>query len=421
MEQVFARPKLLAASIASVFLAAAGQAQASGFQLQEQSASGLGVAYSGMAAAVQDASTSFWNPAGMTYLPGRNVSAALHYIRPSADFTDGGSTYAAFGNGGSGGESAFVPALHATWMLNPQWAVGLTINAPFGLATEWDQRWAGQFHAIKSEVETLNINPTVAYKVNNMFSVGLGFSYQKLEATLTNALSPLVPGSVGEVHGDDWNWGWNAGVMIDFQQGTRVGLTYRSSIEYTIEGDLSIDPAALRAGQSNVKADVELPATWSIGLSHQFNPKLRVLVDYTRTEWDSIQSLDIVRTSGPLNGQIASATALNFKNSWRAGIGVEYQLSQPWLLRAGLAYDETPVQDEFRTPRLPDENRTWFSVGARYMPAAAWSIDFGYTYINVSDASSNLRPTGAEAFRGNLIGNYEADIHILAVQGNFRF
>jgi long-chain fatty acid transport protein len=421
MNKVFMRPKVLAASVASAFLATAGQAYASGFQLQEQSASGLGVAYSGMAAAVQDASTSFWNPAGMTYLPGRNVSAALHYIRPSTDFTDGGSTYAAFGNGGSGGESAFVPALHATWMLNPQWAVGLTINAPFGLATEWDQRWAGQFHAIKSEVETLNINPSVAYKVNNMFSVGLGFSYQKLEATLTNALSPLVPGSVGEVKGDDWNWGWNAGVMIDFQQGTRVGLTYRSSIEYTIEGDLSIDPAALRAGQSSVKADVELPATWSIGISHQFNPKLRVLADYTRTEWDSVQNLDIVRTSGPLNGQIASATALNFKNSWRAGIGVEYQLNQPWLLRAGLAYDETPVQDEFRTPRLPDENRTWFSLGARYMPATNWSLDFGYTYINVSDASSNLRPTGAEAFRGNLIGNYEADIHILAVQGNFRF
>jgi long-chain fatty acid transport protein len=421
MEQVFMRPKVLAASVASVFMAAAGQAYAAGFQLQEQSASGLGVAYSGMAAAVQDASTAFWNPAGMTYLPGRNVSAALHYIRPSADFTDGGSTYAAFGNGGGGGEAAFVPALHATWMLNPQWAVGLTINAPFGLATEWDQRWAGQFHGIKSEVETMNINPSVAFKVNNMFSVGLGFSYQKLEATLTNALSPLVPGSVGEVNGDDWSWGWNAGVMIDFQQGTRVGLTYRSKIDYTLEGDLSIDPAALRAGQSNVKADIELPATWSIGLSHQFNPKLRVLADYTRTEWDVIQNLDIVRTSGPLNGQLASGTALNFKNSWRAGIGVEYQLSQPWLLRAGIAYDRTPVQDEFRTPRLPDEDRTWFSVGARYMPAGPWSIDFGYTYINVSDASSNLRPTGPEAFRGNLIGTYEADIHILAVQGNFRF
>ena len=116
--------------------------------------------------------------------PGRHVAAAGHTGRSSTSLhhaehqvrelgpAAGGSTYDALGNGGQGGESAFVPALYGTWMIDPQWSVGLAINAPFGLGTEWDSRWAGQFHGIKSEIETLNINPTVSFKVNNMISLG---------------------------------------------------------------------------------------------------------------------------------------------------------------------------------------------------------------------------------------------------------
>ncbi len=116
------------------------------------------------------------------------MTAALHYVIPSTKFSSsgplpGGSSYNALGNGGQGGESAFVPALYGTWMINPQWSVGLAINAPFGLATEWDTTWAGQFHAIRSEIETLNINPTVSFKVNNMISLGAGVSYQQLKAS----------------------------------------------------------------------------------------------------------------------------------------------------------------------------------------------------------------------------------------------
>jgi long-chain fatty acid transport protein len=422
MNNVIARPKAVAAAVASAFLLTAGQAGASGFQLQEQGASGLGVAYSGMAAAVQDASTAFWNPAGMTYLPGKNVTAAIHYIIPSSRFNDSGSTYSALGSGGQGGESAFVPAMFGTWQLDPRWTVGLAINVPFGLGTQWDSPWAGQYHGVKSEIQTMNINPTVAFKVNQMFSVGLGVSYQQLKGVLTTALPPPAPANVGGflgvVDADDWAWGWNIGAMIDFRQGTRIGLTYRSSISYKLEGTFDTPPA-FAAAQSNVQADVKLPDTFSIGLSHQFNPKLRVLADYTYTGWDSIQSLDIVRTSGPLTGRTLSSTELRFDNSWRIGVGAEYQLNQPWLLRAGIAYDTTPVQDAYRTPRLPDNDRTWLSVGARYSHSAMMSFDFGYTYIWVDDASSQLPNTPPGI--GSLNGSYKANVQILAAQVNLRF
>ncbi|MCZ7566655.1 MAG: outer membrane protein transport protein [Burkholderiales bacterium] len=265
--------RLAAAAVGALFASTGATALASGFQIQEQGASGLGVAYSGQAAAVHDASTVFWNPAGMSLLPGKQGVAALHYIIPDTKFSDSGSllTPLGLGNGGNGGESALVPAVYGTWMINPQWSVGLAVNAPFGLATEWDQPWVGHLHAIRSEITTLNINPTVSFKVNNMLSLGAGLSYQRLEAELTNAANAAGT-IVGKVDGDDWAWGWNIGALIAVTPATRIGLTYRSSIKYTVEGDLTFNSPALAALQSSVEADVKLPQVFGISVSHQFTP-----------------------------------------------------------------------------------------------------------------------------------------------------
>ncbi|MCG6874570.1 MAG: outer membrane protein transport protein [Betaproteobacteria bacterium] len=412
--------KLLAAALGTAFAALGTNAFASGFQLQEQNASGLGLAYSGMAAAVQDASTVFWNPAGTALLPGIQGAVSLNYIMPDTKYTDSGtSTFAAFGNDGNAGVDALVPALYGSWMINPQWSVGLGINAPFGLSTEWDLPWAGQFHALKSEIKTLNINPTVAFKVNNAIQLGAGLSYQRLEATLTNGASPLIPGSVGQVKGDDWGWGWNVGALFALGPDTRIGVTYRSTIKYEINADLTFSTPALAALAGTVKANIKLPDTFSVAVSHKLNPKIRLLADWTWTGWDTIQNLTLVRTSGPLAGTNASNTALNFKTSWRVGGGIEYEVSQPVLLRAGIAYDKSPVQDEFRTPRLPDNDRTWLSVGARFKPSPNWWFDVGYTYIWVNDGPSQLMPNTIPP--GNLVGNYKSNINILGAQASFKF
>jgi long-chain fatty acid transport protein len=400
------------------------RADAAGFQLQEQTASGLGVAFSGMPAAAQDAGVAFWNPAAMPLLEGTQASAVMHYIKTSFEFASaggppGGSSYNAFGNGGNAGSGNWVPALYGKISINPQLSLGLAINAPFGLKTEWDTPWAGMFHAIKSEVKTLNFNPSVGYKINERFSLGAGVSYQRLTATLSNGVTPLIPTAQGAVEGKDWGFGWNLGALLDFGEGTRLGLTYRSAINYTIKGNLTFNNPAFTALASTVQADLKLPRTIALGVSHQFTPALRGLADVTWTGWDSVQALTVVATSGAAAGHPVSNVALNFRNTWRAGTGVEYQLNPLWLLRGGIAYDRSPVQDQFRTPRLPDNDRKWLAAGVRLQPSANWSIDLGYAHLWVKSAPSELAPAGPVP--GALIGSYTANSNIFAAQASVHF
>lgn len=458
MNKGFLRPSLLAASVASIFTLTAGQVQAAGFQLAPQNGSGLGNAYAGQAAAAEDASTVWFNPAGMTNIRGRQAVGAINLIKPSDEFSNSSSTtpslpaagplgnlgHALGGNGGDAGDLAAVPNAYLSWELQPNklW-LGIGLNVPFGLKTEWDSDWVGRFHAIKSEVQGINVNPSIAWKVNEMFSLGGGINIMKFDAELTNAVSyraaavgaaavvgpgilagvPAASEGVGKVEGDDWGWGWNIGAMINFSPATRLGIAYRSEIDFTLEGDAKFSnrPAALNAivPDGDIEADVDLPATFYLALSHQVNRQWQILADYTWTGWDSIQDLTIKRT----NGTTLTSTPLNFKNSWRVGLGANYQLNDVWKLRFGVAYDETPVQDEYRTPRLPDQDRTWLAVGAQYVMSKQLAFDFGFAYLFIDDSPSNLpnQDTPTSAPKGRLVGEYEASVAILSAQVRYSF
>ena len=416
-------------ALGAALVACAGSAFGSSFQLQEQSASGLGVAYAGMGAATQDASTVFWNPAGMAFMTEREISVSADYIAPKFDFTSAGpppagSTYNVFGNDGNAGVSAVVPGLYLRMPITPRLSAGLAVNAPFGLTTEWKSPWAGMFIAVKSKIQTVNINPGISWKASDFLSFGVGVSYQRLQATLTNALTPLVPAAQGRVDGNDWAWGWNVGVLADFDEGTRVALTYRSGASYHVTGALSFNAAAAPLAPvlpppSAIAANLKLPDTASLAIAQRFDSGVRVLADLSWTGWNSLQALTIIATSGPLAGHPVSNLNLGNTNSWRAGIGVEVPVNHVWLLRVGTAYDRSPIPDKFREPRLPDNDRTWLAVGARFQPGDRWSCDIGYAHLWVKDGKSELPATGPVP--GALIGTYTSDINIFGVQGSVHF
>jgi long-chain fatty acid transport protein len=444
--------RIVGAALAAGVSLCAGQACAAAFQLAEQNGSGLGNAYAGQAAAAEDASTIFFNPAGMAYIKVRQIVGGFNAIGPKAEFNDGGSQppgagllgHAHGGDGGDAGDLSFVPHAYLSWEVMPdQLWLGIGVGAPFGLKTEYDSDWVGRFHAVKSEVETININPSVAWKVNEAVSLGAGVTFQRLKADLTSQLSyravalgsgivPIIAGtpsgSEGRVaiDGDDWGVGWNAGLMLNLGPATRLGVSYRSTIKYDLEGDAKFSgrPAALNAvpavANGKINADLKLPDTLSIALAHQLTPRTQLLLDYTWTGWDSVQSLDINRSDGTK----LAGLPLHLENSWRAGAGLNYQLDDAWKLRFGLALDKTPVRDAYRSPRLPDEDRVWAAIGAQWQFSKAGALDLGYAYIWADDASvdqASQNPAASQLPRGHLVGDYDASVQLFALQLRYSF
>ena len=465
----------VAAAVGGVALAvAAGHALGSAFALQEQSGSGLGNAFAGGAASAEDASTIYFNPAGMSRLPGPQGVVAGNLICPSTKFSDNGSqpsgsppfTQPLGGNGGDAGSCAVVPALYVAVPIDKQWAVGLGVSAPFGLKTEYDSNWIGRFQGVESKLETININPAVSFKASDTLTVGGGVSWQRVKATLTSqvnyqgaiglagaafsvppsALGPILVAYTGaessaKVEGNDNSWGWNVGLLVEPDKQTRIGLAYRSWIKYTIGGTASFNnppvpalpptltpTATLLANgvnnaqlyNGNVSLQLKVPETANLSIFRQVDNKWDVMADLQYTGWQSFQNLTIVRTDGPANGTNLQSVPENFKATWRGAVGANYHYTDQWMFRGGIAYDQSPVNNTDRTPRLPDDDRTWFSVGAQYkFSPQAW-LDFGYTFIYIKNPSINQND-GSTAANGLISGNYHNNVNLAALQLTYTF
>ena len=405
-------------AVAAALFGASAQTFAGGFAIGTQSGSGTGNAFAGGAAAAEDASTVWFNPAGMTFLPpGRNAAIAAHALKPSFKFRNEASSgvFAApgSGDGGDGGDWAFVPQAFFAADLAANLKFGAAFNVPFGLKTEYDSGWRGRLVALKSEIKTYNLNAALSYKVSDAIALGLGVSWQKLEAELSNFAG--APG-VAKIEADDDGWGMNFGVMFSPSPSTRIGAHYRSSIDYHLDGDVRFSGAP--AGNGKVAADLKVPESFSLSIFSAVNPTWDVMGDITWTRWSRLEHLDIVRTSlAP--GALLSRLTLRWDDTWRFSIGANYKPNATWKFRFGVAYDQTPTNDVDRTPRLPDEDRLWVAAGAQYRLSKASTLDFGYAHEFIRDASvNNPVPGVATCAAGCLNGKFDNKADIFSVQLN---
>lgn len=394
----------------------AGTAHAAGFALIEQNASGLGNAYAGAAAVAQDASTIYFNPAGMTLLPDSQLVMAGHLIKPKAEL----SGTAVFVNphpaapnpvpGGQGGDAggwALVPNFYYAFRLTPEVHLGLGINAPFGLKTEYDEGWIGRYHALKSEIKTINVNPSIAWKVSDTFSVGAGLSVMRAEAELTNNV-PNGFDSLLKFGGDDYGWGFNFGALWQVSPATRIGMSYRSEVEVTLEGKATLSGALIDA----VTADATMPDSASLSLFHKLSPKWDLLADITWTGWSDFDKLVIVDSVGG----ILKNTPENWEDILRYSLGLTWHTDDKLSLRGGVAYDEAPVSDVYRTPRIPDGARIWVAIGGQYRLSKQGAVDFGYAHLFVNDPGLDI----VDNFT-RLSGEYDSAVDILSVQYTHNF
>jgi len=414
---------------------------AGGFSLSEQGVKGLGNAFAGAAASAEDASTVYFNPAGMVRLEGNQVSLAGHVIVPSAKFGNGnsnvGGTALTGGNGGDAGVGALVPNFYYVGNAGGGWRYGLGINVLYGLTTEYDSGWQGRYHALKSELKTLNINPVLAYRVTPQLSVGGGVSVMLAEGDLTNAAdlrriaasgTAQDADAISVLKGDDQGYGFNFGLLYELSPGTRVGVTYRSRIDLTLDGNVTFDPtnaaavtllAAIRATgkliNTTARIKLTLPESMSFSVHHDLGSGWMLLGDLTYTRWSRFQEL---RTSYD-SPQPDTVYDESWKNVWRAAAGLSYKAAGPWTWRVGVAYDQEPIPDaERRTARIPGNDRKWLAAGFTYQPSKKFGVDVGYAHLFISDAPiNNTLPASSGSHVLN--GTYKNSVNILSAQLNW--
>lgn len=432
---------------AAPLLGLSGHAVGAGFQLFEQTASGLGNAYAGSAAVAENAATIFYNPAGMTQLAGTQVSAGTVYIDLNTHFNNGASRNPGnpvplgggaiptgffnknLGNtGASGGDAAFVPNFYLSTPLTKDLYVGVGLGATFGMRTAWGNTWTGRYMADTTDVKAINLNPSLAWRVNDTVSLGFGVDYQRFNALITSTLNGGAAGDgIFHVSGsDDNSWGYNLGALFKLSPDTKVGVSYRSSVKHTLVGQYHIGIAptvaagvyGFKATSGTARVNVELPDTFILSGTHQLNERWELLADVSRTGWSKLPELRIQFD----NGSTDKVNTYNWRNTWRAAVGANYRYSDDLKLKFGVAFDQGVVSDAYRTPRLPDSDRYWLSLGAQYKVSKQGTLDVGYSYVKGKTASSNLGAGDTSSIlTGVLNGEYKSSVQIVGVQYSHAF
>lgn len=424
-------------SVAGVFLSTglslSGYAVGSGFALIENSASGMGQAFAGAAAVAEDPSTLYFNPAGMTYLEGTQLTAGLHILNSSAKFHDKGSTDPFGGaiigdnTGGNAGDTHYIPNLYYVREFGEgQYRFGLGINAPFGLGTEYHDDWMGRYTSTRSELKTVNINPAVAFRGTDRLSIGLGINIQYIDITLKSNINQSAFGSADartKVSGNDWGIGINGGVIYEYAPHSKLGLHYRGSIDYDLDGKVkynAVHPTLEIIGglvEKNVGADLETPSAFSASIAHQLTSQFTLLADITYTAWSNFEAFYVVGD----DGSNVSFVKEYWNDVLRYSLGMKYQHNEKWIFRTGIALDETPIDNKNRTSRIPGDDRFWLSLGASYFLSQNFTIDVGYAHLWLDNAKIDEEFRLAGIGTGTLKGKYEADVDILSAQATWRF
>ena len=395
-------------------------AYAAGFHLREQSSAAQGNAFAGATAGAENNSYAYYNVAGLTRQKGKQVTIGASYIAPKASAKN-----VKFEDGRRDADvenvvhAAVSPYGTFSYQLNDKTVAGIALNVPYGMITKYDHDWAGSDHGVTSDLKAVDITPMIAYKATDKLSIGAGLQIQYLWAHLTN--SSIYAKHV-QADGDALDIGYQLGALYEFNDSTRAGVGYRSAIKHNIKGKLkSSESPIYPLINQKIKVDLETPAMLSFGFYHDINERWAVMAEYQRVFWSSLKNLDYESRSGlnQTGKPYISRTRENWRDTNFYAIGVSHKLDEQWKLRLGLAYDQSAVKFEHRTPRIPDSDRIWYSAGLGYEYSEKLSFDAGFTYICAHDAKLNTNVTGNEG--RNVTARYENSIKTFTFSMNYAF
>ena len=420
-----------AAGALAILTIAGEEAKAGGFAIREESAYGQGSSFAGVAAG-GSLSSMFWNPATMTQAPGVQTELVACGIIPYAANTPGpGSALTALGFGGTGNtaDSALVPSGYFSWQFNPDMWLGLSVNSPFGLSVSFPDLWAGRDYAANnSSLKTYNFTPSFAYRINDMISIGFGVQLQYANTTLNKGISvigaPTLPDFT--LGGNGWGYGFTAGVTVTPTPTTAIGIGYRSAIDQKINGTMTVTSVLAPVSTNGpVSTTLNLPDVVSLGVRQRVTPQVTLLGTVEWSNWSRIGTSNVVQSSGAPATVAGNAVMLPFRyqDGWFFSAGAEYQWTPELAVRAGVGYEISPITDSVRIPLLPDNDRTWLSIGATYKMTNALAFDFAYSHIFVKSAPINITATsGNPWFDGvSYVGNVKSHVDILSIALRYRW
>ncbi|MCB2386551.1 OmpP1/FadL family transporter [Thalassolituus alkanivorans] len=493
---MFNKPSVLAVAVAAASLFSAG-VQASGFKINEQSASGAGRAFAGSAAVANDASVVFFNPAGMSRLERSQASFGFTYLQLEGSFegvrtnptglvTSDTAEAGVYNDGGDFMPDKVIPFGYIVHKLDDKAAVGLGIFAPFGTATDYKSGSLAGGFADETQLSAIDIQPTFSYQLSDTLSFGVGIDIVYAQGLLSKELDLIPYGAPGatdpqykgyenkfEVKGDDIGYGWNFGVMWDASQSTTLGFAYRSEIDFDLEGksefkqsngvevynaDLKghplLDPddngivladAAIAAATGSYnpantytgkvdKQDSRVPLTGprsaTFSIAHKLDDRLQLLAGATWTDWSSFKYFDVIATKSGIIDDLSGLgenyvghIVEKWHDTWSYSVGAEYSLNQDWTLRTGYAFDASPVKDEHRTARVPDNDRQWLTAGATYNLNDSWSFDAAVAYLFIDKSKIdeyNYDLDDEQKGADNLKGEFDVNALGLSFQANYR-
>ena len=455
---------------AAVLAALPIAASAANFQLTEQSVTSLGRAHSGGAAAAEDSSSIWYNPAGLANLSDGEILGGYSLIRFQAAFTKTSATDAtgqdlSGGTGGKVGKLGGPLFLYYSQPINDKLTFGFGINTPFGLATKYDADSIFRYQAIYTSVDVVNYSPTIAWKVNDAVSLGFGLDYQHMDVKLTNdvdfgtlcfsQLAPSTCTSIGltpqghdgffSAQASGTGTGWDAGVLWKLNPDMRVGFSYRSSVNHDLSGNSSFTnvPVQFQANpltapqfsDQGISSTFKTPQMWSLSYAWQINPQWTAFADWSYTGWSSFDKLDIKFANAGTQDAVVDEGLSNVN---RYSVGADYRFNDAWTFRGGVALDLTPVPDPSgncnttasvpgctndvnasRTARLPDGDRKWIAFGAtwRVSEHSQWDIGYAHLFLGSSLNFNQLNSAGDD----HVVGTFKADADILGVSYRYRF
>lgn len=386
---------------------------ASGYSTNLTSTSGLANSYAGSVTGIHDASDVFFNPSVTTNLSKNQMIASVNYMKLKMDnsgssgkFSNGAA--ASGGDSGDIGANIFVPAFYLSSPINDRASLNFAVTSPFGLPTKYDNDWVGRYNATESSIKTVNLNPSVAYKISEQFSIGAGLVAQYYKSTFTKEI--YTGGSddaTSRVSGSDWGYGYNLGANYKLNDQLKLGIGYRSKIDYKLSGKSSVQDLGL---YSNFIAKTSTPESLTAGFAYKPVQDIELAYDVTWTKWSRLKRLSV---NAYQNSNLSGVEQFNWHDSLLHSVGANFTVSDKTIIRTGMAYEKSAITNANREPRIPGSDAIWTTVGFNQKIGNGWSFDG--TYLHQFYRVSKVNINNSSATTTSLSAKYKTSVDVISV------